>query len=49
MENLRALLGIKRMDRVPNAQSRGKGVDERIDGVLQWFGHMERMENDRFA
>ena len=27
-----------------------KGLDERIDeGVLQWFGHVERMENDRIA
>ena len=27
-----------------------KGVDKRIDeGVLQWFGYMERMENDRIA
>ena len=27
-----------------------KGVDERIDeGVLQWFGHMETMENDSIA
>ena len=27
-----------------------KEVDERIDvSVLQWFGHVERMENDRFA
>ena len=26
------------------------GVDERIDeGVLWWFGHVERMENDRLA
>ena len=25
-----------------------KDVDERIDeGVLRWFGHMERMESDR--
>ena len=25
-----------------------KGVDEMIDeGVLRWFGHEERMENDR--
>ena len=25
-------------------------VDERInEGVLRWFGHVERMENDRFA
>ena len=27
-----------------------KGLDERIDeGVLQWFGHVERMERDRIA
>ena len=27
-----------------------KGVDERIDeSVLRWFGHVERMENDRIA
>ena len=27
-----------------------KGLDERIDeGVLQWFGYMERMERDRIA
>ena len=27
-----------------------KGVDEKIDeGVLRWFGHMERMENDSIA
>ena len=25
-----------------------KGVDEKIyEGVLRWFGHVERMENDR--
>ena len=41
MDNLRGLLGIMRMDRVPNAWIRElcgvtKGVDERIDeGVLQ--------------
>ena len=27
-----------------------KGLDERIDGgVLRWFGHVERRENDRVA
>ena len=27
-----------------------KGVDKRIDeDVLRWFGHVERMENDRIA
>ena len=55
MDNLRGLLGIRRMDRVPNARIRElcevtKGVDEWIDvGVLRWFGHVERMENDRTA
>ena len=44
MDNLRGLLGIRRMDRVPNAQIREfcgvtKGVDKRIDeGDLWWFG-----------
>ena len=46
----RGLLGIRRMDRVPNARiielwGVKKGLDERIDeGVLRWFGHLERME-----
>ena len=26
-----------------------KSVDEKINGVLRWFGHVERMENDRIA
>ena len=27
-----------------------KGLDERIDvSVLQWFGHIERMRNDKIA
>ena len=27
-----------------------KGVDENIDeGVLRWFGHVERIENDKIA
>ena len=45
------------MDKVPNtkctdSQLSGmtKGVDGKIDeGVLRWFGHMERMDNDRIA
>ena len=55
MDNLRVLLGIRRMDRVLNAQIRElcrvrKGLDERIDeGVLRWFGHVERMERDRIT
>ena len=43
------------MDKVPNAWIRElcrvkKGTDERIDeGVLRWFGHVERVETDRIA
>ena len=50
MDNLRGLLGIsiRRMDQVLNARIRQlcgvtKGVNEKIDGVLRWFGHVERM------
>ena len=55
MDNLRGLLGIRKMDRVPNAQIRElcgvkKGLDERIDeGVLRWFANVERMERDIIA
>ena len=55
MDKLRGLQVIRIMDRVLNAwirEFRGvtKEVDERIDeGVLQWFSHLERMENDRIA
>ena len=41
------------MDKVPNARIRElygvtKGVDERTqEGVILWFGHVERMENGR--
>ena len=54
MDDLRGLLGI-RMDKVPIARIRElcrvtKGVEERTnEGVLRWFGHVERMENDRIA
>ena len=43
------------MDRVPNARIRGlcrmkKGLDERIDeGVLRWFGQVDRMERDKIT
>ena len=55
MDNLRRLLDIRRMSRVPNARIRQfcgvkKGLEERIDeGVFRWFGHVERMERDRIA
>ena len=51
MNNLRGLLSSRRMSQVPNAMIRElcgvtKGVDE---SILHWFGHIERMENDRMA
>ena len=55
MNNLKVLVGIRKMDRVPNAWIRElcrvtKGADESIDkGVFRWLGHVERMENDRIA
>ena len=55
LKNHRGLLGIRRIDKVPNAWIRQlcgvtKGVDEKLDeGVLRWFGHVKRMENDRNA
>ena len=55
MDNLGGLLGIRRMKKVPNARiwqffGVTKGVDEKTDeGVLRWFDHVERMENDRIA
>ena len=53
MDNLRGLLGIRKMDRILNEWIRElyrvmKGVDEKIDeSILLWFGHVERMEKDR--
>ena len=55
MDNLRGLLGIRRIDKVRNARIRQlcrmtKRVDEKIDeGVLRCFGYVERMKNDRIA
>ena len=49
MDNLRGLLGIRRMDRVPNARISElcgvkKGIDESIDeSVFRWLGNVERM------
>ena len=55
MDNLRGLLGIRRMDKVLNARIRllclvMNGVDKKIhDGVPRWFSHVKKMENDRIA
>ena len=49
LASLKGLLGIRRIDRVLYAWIRelcgvAKGIDE---SVLHWFGHTERMENDK--
>ena len=55
LDNLRGFLGIRKMDRVLNARIWElcrvmKGVDKRNDkGDLLWYGHVERMENNRIA
>ena len=50
MDNLRGLFGIRRMNKVLNSCGKTKCVDEKIEeGVLRWFGHVERMENNRIA
>ena len=55
MDNLRGLLGIRRMDRFLNARIRKlcvvkNGLDERIDeSLLRWLGHVERLDRDRIA
>ena len=49
MDDLRGLLGIGRMDKAPNARIRELCSDEGIDGVLRWFGHVERIDNDKIT
>ena len=55
MDNLRGLLGVRRIDKVPNARIRQlcgvtNGENEKIDeGVFRFFDHVERMEHDRIA
>ena len=49
MANLIGLLGIMRIDRVPNVQVRElcgvtKRKGERIEVVLRWFDHVEKKE-----
>ena len=51
MDSLRSLIGIRRMDKFPNARIRqlcgvAKGVDERFEeDVLHSFNPVERREN----
>ena len=51
---LRKICRVRRIDRVPNVEIRrcGKNVSVslRIDqAVLKWFGHVERMGDERMA
>ena len=54
MNCLRDICGLRRIDRVLNVEIRRCGknarVSQRIDqGVLRWFGHVERMADERMA
>ena len=54
MNCLRNICGLRRIDRVPNVEIRRCGkkvsVSQRIDqGVLRWFGHVQRMGDERMA
>ena len=54
MNCLRNICGLRRIDRVPNVEIRRLekivSVSQRIDqGVLRWFGHVERMRDERMA
>ena len=55
MDKLRGLLGIRRMDKDPNAHiwelyGVMKELDKRIvEGILRWFGHVDRRANDTVA
>src|SRR5678815_4553858 len=55
MDNLRGVLGVKRIDKMRNESIRElcgvkKGVNERInESTLRWFGHVERMNDSRLV
>ena len=55
MDNLRGILGVRRIDKMRNEHIRGlcgvkKGVNEKInENILRWFGHMERMNRSRLV
>src|SRR5678815_4983448 len=55
MDNLRDMLGVKRINKMRNELIRElcgvkKGVHERInESMLRWFGHVERMNESRLV
>ena len=55
MKCLRSLVGLSRMDRVRNEEVRRRaGIERELasradQGVLSWFGHVERMDEYRMG
>src|SRR5678815_2551252 len=55
MDNLRSMLGVKRINKMRNELIRElcgvkKGVNERIkESMLRWFGNVERMNDSRLV
>jgi hypothetical protein len=55
MDNLRSVLGVRRIDKMRNERIRElcgveRGMNERInESLLRWFGHMERMDESRLV
>ena len=55
MKCLRSLVGVSRMDRVRNEDVRSRaGIERELasradQGVLRWFGHVERIDKYRMA
>lgn len=55
MDNLRGMLGIKRVDKIRNEKIKEvygikKGVNEVItENILRWYGHVRRMDDDRIV
>src|SRR5678815_5828185 len=55
MDNLRGVLGVRRIDKMRNERIRElcgvkKGVNKRInESMLRWFGHVERMNGSRLV
>src|SRR5678815_3865859 len=55
IDNLRGVLGVRRIDKVRNELIREwcgvkKGVNERInESMLRWFGHVARMNDSRLV
>src|SRR5678816_3407074 len=55
MDNLRGVLGVRRIDKIGNERIRElcgvkKWVNEKInESTLRWFGHVEKMEDSQLV